>query len=91
MNRFHFLLLVLPAVFGALVLSACATTQMPEKTYIPVPIPCEIEQVEKTELPQASEGDSLFRLAQVALAQIGLLKAENERLRAANTNPCPVE
>ena len=74
-----------------LTLAACATMQMPEKTYIPVPIPCEVEQVEKTELPTPTGYENLFGLAKIALAQIGLLKAENERLRAANNNPCPTE
>lgn len=75
----------------ALFLPGCTTTRMPEEVLVPVPVPCEIEQVPETELPQPTEDDGLFRLAQIALAQIGLLKAENERLRAANTNPCPME
>ena len=47
--------------------------------------------MEKTELPTPTGDESLFGLAKIALAQIGLLKAENERLRAANNNPCPTE
>lgn len=72
-------------------ISACASTPMPEKTYIPVPIPCEIEQVAKTELPTASPDANVAGKAAVAAARIELLKAENERLRAANNRPCPTE
>jgi hypothetical protein len=75
-----------------LMIPACQTaTQLPKEVRVPVPVPCEIEQVPKTELPQVSPTDGLFRLAQIALAKIGLLEAENERLRAANNDPCPTE
>ena len=74
-----------------LTLAACAGSALPKEVYIPVPIPCEIEQVPSTELPTASPDANVAGKAAVAAARIELLKAENERLRAANTNPCPTE
>lgn len=80
------------ALLAALLLSACgATVTVPKEVYIPVPVPCEIEQVEQTELPTAPAGSNVAKKAATAMAQILLLKAENERLRAANNNPCPTE
>lgn len=72
-------------------LAACATPgqRLPEEVLVPVPVPCEVEQVEQTGLPVASPDADIFERAQVAAARIKLLLAENERLRAANTNPCP--
>lgn len=76
--------------FLPLLATACATTPgLPKETLVPVPVPCEIEQVPKTELPDASPGADIFELAKVAAARIKLLMADNERLRAANTSPCP--
>lgn len=75
----------------ALILSGCATREVriPVETKIPVPVACEIEQVEQTALPVAPENGTIFDRAKVAAARIKLLMAENEKLRAANTNPCP--
>lgn len=80
------------AALAALSLSACATTpQLPKEVRIPIPVPCEIEQVPATELPVAEPDANVARKAAVAAARIELLKAENTRLRAANTSPCPKE
>jgi hypothetical protein len=76
--------------FAPLSLMACTTAQsLPKEVLVPLPVPCEVEQVEKTELPTASADADIFELAQVAAARVKLLLAENTRLRAANTNPCP--
>jgi hypothetical protein len=73
-----------------LALSACATTQrLPSEVLVPVPVPCEVEQVPATELPQVSPDMNIFDAAKVRMAQLKLLLAENTRLRAANNNPCP--
>ena len=74
--------------------SACSHVReptVPRTIPVPIPVPCEIEQVPKTELPVAEEGANVARKAQVAAARIELLTAENERLRAANNQPCPTE
>ena len=73
-----------------ILVSACSTTpQLPTEVRIPVPVPCEIEQVPETELPVASPDANVAEKATVAAARIELLKAENTRLRAANNRPCP--
>lgn len=80
----------LVAVGIVLIAPACATTpQLPKETLVPVPVPCEIEQVETSELPVAAPGASIAEKAKVAAARIKLLLADRERLVAANTNPCP--
>lgn len=72
-------------------LLACASpAKAPVKVMVPVPVPCKIEQVDKTELPVAPEDASIFERAKVAAARILMLQAENERLRAANKSPCEV-
>lgn len=74
-----------------LLLCACATTpDVPKVVKVPVPVACEIEQVEAAELPAATADMNVFELVQVALARLMLVEAENTRLRAANENPCPV-
>lgn len=76
-------------VLATFILPACTSTAtLPKEIRVPVPVPCEIEQVPATELPVPDSDESLYGLAKIALAQIGLLKAENERLRAANNSPC---
>jgi hypothetical protein len=75
-----------------LLVPACATTpELPKEVRIPIPVPCEIEQVPATELPVAEPDANVARKAAVAAARIELLKAENTRLRAANNSPCPTE
>lgn len=70
-------------------LLACATpAKAPERIMVPMPVPCKIEQVEKSTLPVAAEDASIFERAKVAAARIFTLQAENERLRAANNSPC---
>ena len=78
--------------FLPLTLMACNTTQsLPKEVLVPVPVPCEVEQVPLTELPVASPDANVFELAQVAAARVKLLLADRERLAAANANPCPLE
>lgn len=75
-----------------LLVPACASTpELPKEVRIPIPVPCEIEQVPATELPVAEADANVARKAAVAAARIELLKAENTRLRAANNSPCPTE
>lgn len=76
--------------FTPLMAAACSTTQdMPTITMVPVPVPCVIEQVPETKLPVAAPDADIWQLAKVAAARIKLLMADNERLRAANSSPCP--
>jgi len=56
---------------------------------VPVPVACEIEQVPQSRRPTATPGMSIYDLTKVALADRRVLMGENERLRAANNNPCP--
>lgn len=58
---------------------------------VPVPVACEIEQVPQSPLPstQAEQNDGQFDLTKYALADRQVLLGENQRLRAANSNPCP--
>lgn len=80
------------ATFASVTLAACSTTpQLPKEVRIPIPVPCEIEQVPSTTLPVASPDANVAEKALVAAARIELLKAENIRLRAANSSPCPTE
>lgn len=77
---------------SALLLAGCATTEtLPREVLVPVPVPCEIEQVPVSEMPTVSSNMNVFEAAQVRMAQLKLLLAERERLRAANTTPCPTE
>lgn len=71
-------------------LAACSTAaKAPTVVKVPVPVACEIEQVPVSDKPRASSDMGIFDLAKVALAQLRTVEAENERLRAANANPCP--
>lgn len=73
-----------------LLLAACATTPtLPKEVLVPVPVPCEIEQVPPADLPQVRPDMNVFEAAQTRMAQLSLLLAERERLRAANQSPCP--
>lgn len=76
-----------------LVLAPACTgrTGPPQVVKVPVPVACEIEQVPPAELPKASPEAGIFDLAKTAIAKLKLLAAENERLRAANSSPCPAE
>lgn len=69
---------------------ACTRTVYEYKdVMVPVPVECEVEQVETVEYPAATGDEGIFDLAKIALAKIGILEAEVTRLRAANANPCP--
>lgn len=73
-----------------LALSGCAgNPRPPQVVKVPVPVACEIEQVPSLEKPAASSNMGIFDLAKVALARLKIIEAENTRLRAANTTPCP--
>jgi PBP1b-binding outer membrane lipoprotein LpoB len=73
----------------AMALVSCTTTpELPKVVKVPVPVPCEIEKVEPTELPKVRDDMNVFEAAQVRMAQINLIIAENIRLRAANNEPC---
>lgn len=82
----------------AIILQGCATKpltppQAPPavEVLIPVPVPCQVAQVASSGLPTASEpikGD-IYRAVQLILADRAVLKADRERLQAANSNPCP--
>lgn len=75
-----------------LLLAACATTPaLPKEVLVPVPVPCEIEQVPQSELPAVTSDMNVFEAARTRMAELFLLRAENERLRAANSSPCPTE
>lgn len=70
-------------------LSACGGQQrIPRVVNVPIPVPCDIIQAEVSELPEPPTGADIFVLAQHAAAQIKLLKADRERLLAANRSPC---
>lgn len=76
--------------FAALLLAGCVhTPDLPKEVLVPVPVPCEVEQVSETDLPKVRPDMNIFEVAQVRMAQLKLLTAENTRLRAANNNPCP--
>lgn len=79
------------SVLVVIALSGCAAPgpKVPTIVKVPVPVECNIEQVPVLEKPQATSNMGLFDLAKVALAQLRTVEAENERLRAANANPCP--
>lgn len=76
----------------ALAVTACShTPRLPEEVLIPVPVPCEIAQVEERELPEMRPDMNVFEAAQTAVAAHKLLLAEVIELRAANRTPCPTE
>jgi hypothetical protein len=81
-----------------LALSACAgKSALPPppppavEVLVPVPVPCEIVQVPVSEKPIPSSDMGIFDLVKTALARLAVTDGENERLRAANTSPCPVQ
>lgn len=80
-----------------LALTACAgRTQLPPPAppavpvYIPVVQPCEVEQVDTSPL-SADDGVpmDIYAAVQQIVADIMVLKADREELKAANTDPCP--
>lgn len=84
---------------AALVLSACATQkpltppQAPPavEVKVPVPVPCQVEQIAPSGLPGAVAPipDDIFEAVKLILADRATLKADRTRLVAANSNPCP--
>jgi len=81
---------------GLLLLTpACATQTVPGaavEVKVPIPVPCQIEQVPTPEYPvtTAREGMSIWELSKIVTSDRRVRMAENERLRAAINNPCPV-
>jgi hypothetical protein len=71
---------------------SCASTKPRAaiEVKVPVPVACEIEQVPASKRITAPKGSGIFDLAKLTAADRRRLMAENERLRAANNNPCPV-
>ncbi|TFU06151.1 hypothetical protein EUV02_03825 [Polymorphobacter arshaanensis] len=83
------------AFWFLLILTACTTTGIPAQeappviVKVPVPVPCEIEQVAKPVRPTVPKGTTgIFDLTKTALADRRVLEADTTRLRAANTTPC---
>lgn len=81
-----------------LLLGACASRpkappQVPSvvEVKVPLPVPCEIEQVPVPNYPaaQARRGLTAFELAKIVAADRRVRMGEIERLRAAAKNPCP--
>ncbi len=60
---------------------------------IPVPVPCQVAQVPRSPLPSRSRAipNDIFDAVKIVLADRAVLKADRERLIAANSNPCPVK
>ncbi len=59
---------------------------------VPVPVPCRVEPVASSRLPTASAPipTDIWDGVKLILADRATLKADRERLKAANSNPCPV-
>lgn len=87
--------LFLWSTIAALAVAACSTAAHapPPATEVLVPVvkPCAVAQVDNSELPSASRkatGD-IFEDVKTVLADRSVLKADREKLQAANSNPCP--
>lgn len=89
-------LALVPILMG----SGCASTpkvplQAPPavKVLVPVPVPCVIAEVPKSALPSQSNPilNDIYRAVQIVLADRAVLKADRERMAAANSDPCPQE
>jgi hypothetical protein len=89
-------------IFGlvGLLLSGCSKADRPTLEAAPpapvvakvaVPVACEIEQVPLPDYPGnlIRQGDDVYTLARLAMADRRVRIAERDRLRAANANPCP--
>lgn len=84
---------------AALSIGSCAARQpivpppAPEAipVYIPIPKPCEVEKVAKSRLvtEELGAGDDLYEAVKRVLADRSILKADREKLVAANDAPCP--
>lgn len=91
------LLAILLLLLACLLLPGCASNRIPPQAApavevkVPVPVACEIEQVPVPQYPaaQARKGMSIWDLTKLVTADRQVRMAENERLRAANNNPCP--
>ena len=90
-----------PPIYGAMAMMAgCAHAplvppQAPPavEVLIPVAVPCNVASVVPSKLPTASTSipDDIFDAVKLVLADRAVLKADRERLVAANSNPCPLE
>lgn len=58
---------------------------------VAIPVPCAIEAVPMPDYPGnlIREGDDIYTLARLSMADRRVRIAERDRLRAANANPCP--
>jgi hypothetical protein len=58
---------------------------------VAVPVPCVVEQVPMPAYPGAliRDTDDVYTAARLAMADRRVRIAERDRLRAANSNPCP--
>lgn len=85
------------AAVGIIMLEGCTPKpltppQAPSavEVLIPVPTPCKVAAVALSGLPTASTSipDDIYRAVQLVLADRAVLKADRERLAAANNHPC---
>ena len=80
----------------AVALAACTSTRPPlpgpvVEVFVPVPVPCEIGQVEITPLPsEQGVSEDIYDAVRLILADRAILQADREQLKAANSDPCPV-
>lgn len=75
-----------------LMLPACTKPYTPPpavEVKVPVPVPCKPVQVPVPAEPQATADMGLWELTKVALAKLAVKTGDNDRLRAANADPCP--
>lgn len=58
---------------------------------VPVPVPCKVAQVPSSKLPSAivTIPRDIFEAVKIVLADRATLKADRERMAAANSDPCP--
>lgn len=92
---FLFALVLAAAALSSL--AACSTgPKLPVPTppahpvYIPVPVPCEIEQIEPSPLPSDKGfAADIYEAVKVLLADREVLLGDRKKLIAANRTPCP--
>lgn len=87
-----FMLSWLVLALCVLMLPACTKPYTPPpavEVKVPVPVPCVPVQVPVPAEPKATADMGIFDLTKTALALLSIKTGDNERLRAANANPCP--
>lgn len=83
---------VILAIFLALfflMLPACTQRTKFVEVKVPVPVACEIEDIDPSPLPEIKDGMNIFELSQVRMAQIAIMAGDLVAYEAANSNPCP--